>query len=161
MAHWRGFAVLLLLLLATAASAPAISAVRCDEIPICDDGELSALNGEIARREQSLAVAAMHPALRGEIGQSAEDWGDSLAECMTANDVRACYRTRLVQRLDVMVLLDRLFAGPRLAGDPAAACTARRQDIPECASAMFTTADTVFGIMSRALATFPSVKSTG
>jgi hypothetical protein len=95
----------------------------------------------------------MHPALRGEIKQSEEDWRAGLAECDTSKDITACYRTRLQQRLAVMALLSRLFAGPHLVNDPAQGCAAQKRDIRRCVDEAFTTADIAYGIMARALAT--------
>jgi hypothetical protein len=133
---------------------PATAAVKCSEAEaVCKDRLLSDVNKAISRRERILAGAAMHPALRGEIGQSDEDWREGLAECATTKDSKSCYRTKLRQRLGVMTLLNRIFAGPRLADDPARACAAQRREILKCADETFTAADTVYGIMARALAT--------
>lgn len=132
---------------------PASSSVKCGQDPICQDSELSGINREIARREQVLAGAAMHPALRGEIGQSDEDWQEGLADCAGLKNSKSCYQIKLQQRLGVMALLTRLFGGPHLAGDPANACAAQRREIQKCADEMFTAADTAYGIMARALAT--------
>jgi hypothetical protein len=135
-------------------SSSVFSGVTCDDAEIvCKDADLAGINRAIGEREQLLAGAAMHPALRGEIEQSEEDWRAGLAECDTGKDIKACYRTRLQQRLAVMTLLSRLFAGPHLVSDPAQGCAAQKRDIRRCVDDAFTTADTVYGIMARALAT--------
>ena len=140
-------------LLWIAPSHPTFSAVACDDAElVCKDAELAGINETIAVREQLLAGAAMHQALRGEIEQSDEDWRAGVADCEAIKDAKACYRVRLQQRLAVVTLFSRLFAGPHLVNDPARACAAQRRDIKRCVDDTFTAADTVYGIMARALA---------
>src|SRR5690242_4407311 len=97
-------------------TSPAAASVSCDieTSLVCTDSALKALNEELAAREALLATAPMHQAFRSELDAANEEWEAALDDCIAANNAAACYRKRLTQRIAVLVLLNRLFAGPHL-----------------------------------------------
>lgn len=136
-------------------SGPAAAAVSCDvgASLVCTDPALLALNADLAAREALLARAPMHPAFRGELEAANSEWEADIEDCAATSNAAACYRKRLTQRVAVLALLNRLFAGPHLPGDAVKACAARGQAFASCYETLFAAADTVYAITARAFET--------
>src|SRR5262245_57739142 len=136
-------------------TSPAAASVSCeiDTNLVCTDPALQALNEELAAREALLATAPMHQAFRSELEAANDEWAAALDDCVAGNNPGACYRKRLTQRIAVLVLLNRLFAGPHLPNSAVKACTARGQETGACYEGLFAAADTVYAITARAFET--------
>lgn len=134
---------------------PASASVSCEigSSLVCTDPALLALNDELAAREALLAKAPMHQAFRSELEAANSEWEAALDDCAAANNAAACYKNRLTQRIAVLVLLNRLFAGPHLPDDAVRACAARGQAFGSCHESLFAAADTVYAITARAFET--------
>ncbi|QIG50020.1 hypothetical protein G5V57_21230 [Nordella sp. HKS 07] len=134
---------------------PAAAAVSCDigTSLVCSDPALLALNEDLAAREALLARAPMHQAFRSELEAANAEWEADLDDCTSASNAVACYKKRLTQRIAMLGLLNRLFAGPHLPGDAVKACTARGQASGACYETLFAGADTVYAITARAFET--------
>jgi hypothetical protein len=136
-------------------STPADANVTC-ETPtslICTDAALRELNAQLSAREAMLFNAPMRQAIRSELADANADWEAGIEDCASAGNAIACYTKRLVQRVDVLDLLIRLFAGPQLPGNPVKTCTARGQDFASCYENLFIAADTVYAITAHAFET--------
>lgn len=136
-------------------ASPAAASVSCEigASLVCTDPALMALNDELAAREALLAKAPMHQAFRSELEVANDEWQAALDDCSQAGNAVACYQKRLTQRIAILVLLNRLFAGPHLPGDAVKACTARGQAFASCYDNLFAAADTVYAITARAFET--------
>lgn len=136
-------------------ASPAVASVSCEvgTSLVCTDPALMALNEELAAREELLAKAPMHQAFRSELEAANDEWQAALDDCSQAGNAAACYQKRLTQRIAILVLLNRLFAGPHLPGDAVKACTARGQAFGSCYDNLFAAADTVYAITARAFET--------
>lgn len=136
-------------------SGPVAASVSCDSATslVCSDPALLALNEDLAAREALLARAPMHQAFRGELEAAHAEWEAGLDDCAAAKNPAACYRKRLDQRIAVLGLLNRLFAGPRLPGDAVKACSVRGEAFGACEQTLFAAADTVYAIAARAFET--------
>lgn len=136
-------------------SLPAGANVTCEASTslVCTDDALRELNAQLAARETLLGTAAMHQAFRSELADANVDWEAGIEDCASASNAVLCYRKRLVQRIGVLDLLIRLFAGPHLPGNPVKACTARGQAFASCHESLFLAADTVYAITARAFET--------
>ena len=136
-------------------SLPATASVSCDQPTsmVCTDAELQALNEELAVREKLLAEAPMHQAFRGELEAANTEWETAIDDCAAATNPGFCYRRRLEQRIAVLDLLKRLFAGPHLPKSAVKACTARGDPSNACYEGLFAAADTVYAIAARAFET--------
>lgn len=120
---------------------------------VCSDSALHELNTQLTAREDLLAAAPMHQAFRSELADANTDWEAGIEDCAAANNAAQCYKKRLVQRIAVVDLLNRLFAGPHLPSDAVKACTARGQATRACFENLFVAADTVYAITARAFET--------
>jgi hypothetical protein len=119
---------------------------------VCTDAQLRNLNDELATREKLLAEAPMHQVFRGELEAANAEWDAAIEDCAAAANSGLCYRRRLEQRIAVLDLLKRLFAGPHLPTSAVKACTARDRDPGTCYEDLFAAADTVYAIAARAFA---------
>lgn len=151
MKHWFVAALLAGSLLST----PAGANVTCEASTslVCTDATLREFNTQLAAREVLLAKAPMHQSFRSELADANADWEAGLEDCAAATNAVACYRKRLVQRIGVLDLLIRLFAGPHLPHDPVKACAARGLAFASCYESLFVAADTVYAITARAFET--------
>lgn len=130
--------------------------VDCDLSPtslVCTDAQLRALNDGLAARETLIAQARMHQAFRSELEAAKTEWEMALDDCASAGNAASCYRRRLEQRMAVLDLLKRLFAGPHLPPSAVKACASRGGDADACYDSLFAAADTVYAIAARAFET--------
>jgi hypothetical protein len=95
----------------------------------------------------------MHQAFRSELEAANTEWEAAIDHCAAATNAASCYRRRLEQRIAVLDLLKRLFAGPRLPKSAVKACTARGKPASSCYESLFAAADTVYAITASAYAT--------
>lgn len=136
-------------------SAPAAANVNCETATslVCTDNALRDLNAQLAERVALLAQAPMHQAFRSELEAANREWETGIEDCAAANNATDCYEKRLIQRIGVIGLLNRLFAGPHLPRNAVKACTARGQASSSCYESLFAAADTVYAITARAFET--------
>ena len=120
---------------------------------VCTDPQLRALNDELAARQDLVDEATMHKAFRSELETANTEWEAALDDCAAATNAASCYRKRLEQRLAVLGLLKRLFAGPHLPKSAVKACTARAEPARSCYQSLFAAADTVYAIAASAFET--------
>ncbi|MGE0005275.1 MAG: hypothetical protein AB7S92_06760 [Parvibaculaceae bacterium] len=134
---------------------PAAAEVGCEEpvSMVCTDAQLRMLNDDLAAREKLIAEAPMHQAFRSELEAANTEWEASIDDCAAAANAGFCYRRRLEQRIAVLDLLKRLFAGPHLPRSAVKACTARGGEPASCYETLFAAADTVYAIAAHAFAT--------
>jgi hypothetical protein len=137
------------------AALPAAANVSCEQPTsmVCTDAHLRALNDELAARERLIEEASMHQAFRGELQSANAEWEAAIDDCAAAANAGQCYRRRLEQRITVLDLLRRLFAGPHLPTSAVKACTARSAASGACYEDLFAAADTVYAIAAGAYAT--------
>lgn len=135
--------------------APATASVDCTVATslVCTDGALAELNAGLAAREALLKRAPMHQAFRAELEAANTEWEEALDDCAAAANATACYRKRLEQRIAVLDLLKRLFAGPHLPTGALLACRARGGADDQCYESLFAAADTVYALTARAFET--------
>ena len=117
---------------------------------ICTDAQLRVLKDELDRRAGLIAEAPMHQAFRSELEAANTEWEAAIDDCAAATNPGFCYRRRLEQRIAVLDLLKRLFAGPHLPKSAVKACTARGDPSNTCYEGLFASADTVYAIAARA-----------
>jgi hypothetical protein len=146
--------LLLVAALLLGALATPLSAVEpaCDPPTsiICTDAQLRALMNELDARQALIDGTPMHQALRSELDAANTDWEAAIDDCDAA---AVCYRRRLEQRLAVLGLLERLFAGPHLPRSAVMACSARGGPASPCYESLFAAADTVYALTAGAFAT--------
>jgi hypothetical protein len=137
------------------ASPLAAAEMACDPPTsmVCTDAQLRALKDELAAREELIADAPMHQAFRSELEAANTEWEAAIDDCAAADNSGFCYRRRLEQRIAVLDLLKRLFAGPHLPKSAVRACTARGEPQASCYENLFASADTVYAIAARAFET--------
>lgn len=143
------------LLLGGLASPPNAAEQGCDPPTsmICTDAQLRALKDELDARAELIAEAPMHQAFRSELDAANNEWEAAIDDCAAATNAAFCYRRRLEQRIAVLDLLKRLFAGPHLPQSAVKACTARGDPTSACYEGLFAAADTVYAIAARAFET--------
>ncbi|MGE0241766.1 MAG: hypothetical protein AB7S59_23835 [Parvibaculaceae bacterium] len=134
---------------------PVAANVSCDEPTsmVCTDAQLRMLNDELAARDKLIAEAPMHQAFRSELETANMEWEAAIDDCAAAANPGICYRRRLEQRIAVLDLLKRLFAGPHLPRSAVKACTARGGEPGSCYEGLFAAADTVYAVAARAFET--------
>jgi uncharacterized protein len=120
---------------------------------ICTDAQLRELKDELDARADLVTDAPMNQAFRSELEAANTEWETAIDDCAAANNPGFCYRRRLEQRIAVLDLLKRLFAGPHLPESAVKACTARGDPTSGCYEALFATADTVYAIAAQAFET--------
>jgi hypothetical protein len=120
---------------------------------ICTDAQLRALKHELEARADLIDETPMHPAFRSELEAANTEWEAAIDDCAAATNAAFCYRRRLEQRIAVLDLLKRLFAGPHLPKSAVKACTARGEPESSCYEGLFAAADTVYAIAARAFET--------
>jgi uncharacterized protein len=143
-----------LLLCGLAASASA-AGQNCDPPTslMCTDGALRALKDELESRQKLVDEAPMYKAFRSELEGANMEWEAALDDCASAGNAAQCYRKRLEQRIAVLDLLKRLFAGPHLPKSAVLTCTARGEPTASCYKRLFAAADTVYAIAANAFET--------
>jgi hypothetical protein len=150
-----GLSLLALPALAGGAGAQASAEMSCEppDSMICTDAQLRALKDELDRRAMLIGEMPMHQAFRGELEAVNGEWEAGIDGCAAADNAGFCYRRRLEQRIAVLDLLERLFAGPHLPKSAVKACTARGEPSARCYENLFASADTVYAIVARAFET--------
>lgn len=143
------------LLLSGFVSPLAAAEIACDPPTsmICTDPQLRALKDELDARGDLIAEAPMHQAFRSELDEANTEWEAAIDDCAAATNAGFCYRRRLEQRIAVLDLLKRLFAGPHLPTSAVKACGARGDPTNACYEGLFAAADTVYAIAARAFQT--------
>lgn len=135
---------------------PSVAAeVGCDPPTsmVCTDAQLRVLKDELDARQELIAQAPMHQAFRSEFEAANTEWEAAIDDCVAATNPGFCYRRRLEQRIDMLGLLKRLFAGPHLPRSAVKACTSRGEPSNACYDGLFAAADTVYAITARAFET--------
>jgi hypothetical protein len=120
---------------------------------ICTDAQLRALMNELYARQALIDETPMHQAFRSELDAANTEWQAAIDDCDAAANAAFCYRRRFEQRIAVLDLLKRLFAGPHLPTSAVMACWARGGPAGSCYESLFAAADTVYAITASAFVT--------
>jgi uncharacterized protein len=120
---------------------------------ICTDAQLHSLKNDLEARQNLVDEAPMHQAFRRELEAANAEWEAAIDDCTAAANAPLCYRRRLEQRIAVLDLVKRLFAGPHLPKSAVRACTARGERESSCYERLFAAADTVYAIAANAFET--------
>ncbi len=133
----------------------ALSGPVCDPPTsiVCTDAQLRALMNELDARQALLDETPMHQAFRSELEAANAEWEAAIDDCAATANAAVCYRRRLEQRIAVLDLLKRLFAGPRLPKSVVKACTGRSEPASSCYESLFAAADTVYAMAASAFDT--------
>ncbi len=120
---------------------------------VCTDAQLRELKDELDALQTLIDETPMHQAFRSELEAANTEWEAAIDDCAVPTDAAVCYRGRLEQRIAVLDLLIRLFAGPHLPKSAVKACRARGEPVSSCYEGLFAAADTVYAITASAFET--------